>query len=109
MYFCFKGNIALEKSKRKKPFAWFPDEGWEDVIRLSELFHDKFGSLLEDIERNEKLWKKVCYSLNNLENYLAKLWKRRKRPNYEKLLKIYLVHLIKSFCRTYCYRSFKQL
>ncbi|XP_052801261.1 dynein axonemal heavy chain 10-like isoform X3 [Mya arenaria] len=56
--FFIKGNIALEKSKRKKPFAWFPEEGWEDVIRLSEVFSDKFGSLLEDIERNEKAWKK---------------------------------------------------
>ncbi len=55
----YQGNIALEKSKRKKPFGWFPDEGWEDCIRLADVFPDKFGSLLEDIERNEKAWKKV--------------------------------------------------
>jgi hypothetical protein len=36
-----------------------PDPGWEDVIRLAEIFPDKFGSLLEDIERNEKAWKRV--------------------------------------------------
>ena len=57
--FFIKGNIALEKSKRRKPFAWFPDEGWEDCIRLAELFPDNFGGLLEDIERNEKVWLKV--------------------------------------------------
>ena len=56
----FQGNIALEKSRRKKPYAWFPDEGWEDVIRLAEVFPDNFGSLLEDIEKNEKAWKRVC-------------------------------------------------
>ena len=55
----FQGNIALEKAKRRKPFDWFPDEGWEDCIRLNEAFPDKFGSLLEDIERNQKYWKEV--------------------------------------------------
>ena len=57
--FIFQGNIALEKSKRKKPYDWFPDEGWEDCIRLVEVFPEKYGTLLEDIERNEKLWKQV--------------------------------------------------
>ncbi|KAL5017094.1 hypothetical protein ScPMuIL_006683 [Solemya velum] len=57
--FFIKGNIALEKSKRKKPFAWFPEEGWEDCIRLGEVMPDKFSSLLEDIERNEKIWLQV--------------------------------------------------
>ena len=58
--FCvLQGNIALEKAKRRKPFDWFPDEGWEDCIRLNEAFPDKFGSLLEDIERNQKYWKEV--------------------------------------------------
>ncbi|XP_060580911.1 dynein axonemal heavy chain 10-like isoform X1 [Ruditapes philippinarum] len=56
--FFIKGNIALEKSKRKKPYAWFPDEGWEDAIRLAEVFPDNFSSLLEDIEKNEKPWKR---------------------------------------------------
>ncbi|KAK3083644.1 hypothetical protein FSP39_000711 [Pinctada imbricata] len=56
--FFIKGNIALEKSRRKRPFSWFPEEGWEDCIRLAETFPEKFGGLLEDIERNEKIWKK---------------------------------------------------
>ena len=50
--------MALEKSKRKKPFAWFPDEGWEDCNRLATDY-SAFSSLLDDIERNEKAWKKV--------------------------------------------------
>ncbi|XP_021370512.1 dynein heavy chain 10, axonemal-like isoform X1 [Mizuhopecten yessoensis] len=56
--FFIKGNIALEKSKRKRPFAWFPEAGWEDCIRLVDVLPDKFGSILEDIERNEQIWKK---------------------------------------------------
>ena len=54
-----QGNIALEKSKHKKPFAWLPDQGWEDLVTLSEVAPDTFGNVLEDIERNEKVWEKV--------------------------------------------------
>lgn len=53
-----QGKVALEKSKRKKPFPWFPDEGWEDCNRLATDY-PVFGSLLDDIEHNEKVWKKV--------------------------------------------------
>lgn len=55
--FFIKGNIALERSKRKKPFGWFPDNGWEDCVRLSGEFPQAFGNLLDDIERHEKAWK----------------------------------------------------
>ncbi len=55
----FQGNVALEKAKRKKPFGWFPDAGWEDCVRLAEVSPECFGSLLDDIERNEKIWKEV--------------------------------------------------
>ncbi|RMC05733.1 hypothetical protein DUI87_17276 [Hirundo rustica rustica] len=55
--FFLKGNISLEKSARKKPFAWLPDQGWEDLIRLSELFPEKFESLPDDVEENPDVWK----------------------------------------------------
>jgi dynein heavy chain len=55
--FFIKGNISLERAKRKKPFVWFPENGWEDVVRLSAGFPAVFDSLLDDIERNEKAWK----------------------------------------------------
>ncbi|XP_035829687.1 dynein heavy chain 10, axonemal isoform X2 [Aplysia californica] len=54
--FFIKGKVALEKSKRKKPFPWVPDEGWEDCNRLAVEF-SAFQNLLDDIERNEKTWK----------------------------------------------------
>lgn len=55
--FFIKGNIALEKSRRKKPFNWLPDQSWEDCVRLSNDFPATFGSLLDEIERNESVWK----------------------------------------------------
>ena len=57
--FFIKGNIALEKSKRKKPFSWVPDQSWEDCVRLTGDFPTIFGNLLDEIERNEKTWKAV--------------------------------------------------
>ena len=56
---CVQGNVALEKSERKKPFTWMPDLGWEDSVRLAEVSPRMFGKLLEDIEQNEDEWKKV--------------------------------------------------
>jgi len=35
--FFLKGNLSLEKSARAKPFEWWPDQGWEDVVRLTNL------------------------------------------------------------------------
>ncbi len=58
--FFIKGNIALEKSKRKKPFNWIPDQTWEDSVRLSAEFSSPFGPLLDELERNESEWKSVC-------------------------------------------------
>lgn len=53
------GNISLEKNKRKKPCAWLPDQGWEDIMLLSELFADDFGSLPDDVEQNPAVWQEV--------------------------------------------------
>lgn len=56
--FFIKGNLSLEKSKRRKPFPWMHDSTWEDCVRLSRDFA-QFASLLDDIEHNENAWKKV--------------------------------------------------
>lgn len=53
------GNLSLEKSKRKKLCDWLPDQGWEDIVRLMELFPNEFGTLADDIEKNPEEWKKV--------------------------------------------------
>ncbi|XP_075256614.1 dynein axonemal heavy chain 10-like [Convolutriloba macropyga] len=54
--FFIKGNISLEKSKRQKPHKWMPDQGWEDIIRLAEVFSEDFGGLVDDVERNGRKW-----------------------------------------------------
>jgi dynein heavy chain len=56
--FFIKGNLSLEKSKRKKPFSWIHDSTWEDCVRLSRDY-PQFNTLLDDIEHNESAWKKV--------------------------------------------------
>lgn len=51
-----QGNIALEKSKRQKVCPWIPDQGWEDMLHLSGIQSEKFGSLVEDIEKKVTKW-----------------------------------------------------
>lgn len=53
------GNLSLEKSKSTKPCDWLPDQGWEDIVKLSELFPEQFGSLPDDVEKNSTDWKSV--------------------------------------------------
>ncbi|XP_037633762.1 dynein heavy chain 10, axonemal [Sebastes umbrosus] len=55
--FFIKGNLSLEKSTRKKPCDWLADQGWEDIVKLAELFPEQFGSLPDDLEKNSTDWK----------------------------------------------------
>lgn len=64
--FFLKGNISLEKSKRKKPCAWLSDQGWEDIILLSEMFPDNFKHLPDDVEKHPSVWQE-WYDLDSLE------------------------------------------
>ena len=57
--FFIKGNISLEKNPRRKPFDWLPDQSWEDIMKLTSVLPEKFGSLAEDVERGEAAWKEV--------------------------------------------------
>jgi len=62
----------LEKSKHKKPFGWMPDQGWEDLVTLSEVAPDTFGNVLDDFERNEKVWKIVRTLSHIVHKYAGK-------------------------------------
>ncbi|XP_078523750.1 dynein axonemal heavy chain 10 isoform X2 [Lissotriton helveticus] len=83
--FFLKGNISLEKSKWKKPCPWLHDQGWEDIIRLAELFPELFGSLPEDVETNEPEWK-AWYDLDTLEQSPFPLGFSDKVTPFQKLL-----------------------
>ena len=54
-----KGNLSLEKSSCKKPCDWLQDQGWEDIVKLAELFPEQFGSLPNDVEIKSADWKSV--------------------------------------------------
>ncbi|XP_040439457.1 dynein heavy chain 10, axonemal [Falco naumanni] len=83
--FFLKGNISLEKSARKKPYAWLPDKGWEDLIRLSELFPEKFESLPDDVEKNPDVWKN-WYDTDALEQMPFPMQYQNSLTNFQKLL-----------------------
>ncbi len=52
-------HVTVSQSTRGKPFDWLPDQGWEDVIKLRDVNAELFGSLADDIEKNERPWKEV--------------------------------------------------
>ncbi|XP_038008579.1 dynein heavy chain 10, axonemal [Motacilla alba alba] len=83
--FFLKGNISLEKSARKKPFAWLPDQGWEDLIRLSEQFPEKFESLPDDVEDNPDVWKN-WYDTDALEQIPLPMHYEGNVTDFQKLL-----------------------
>nr|XP_026696380.1 dynein heavy chain 10, axonemal isoform X1 [Ciona intestinalis]XP_026696381.1 dynein heavy chain 10, axonemal isoform X2 [Ciona intestinalis] len=55
--FFYKGNIALEKSSRKKPHDWIPEQGWQDIIELARILPDVFQTLPDDVQKQESSWK----------------------------------------------------
>ncbi|XP_069475795.1 dynein axonemal heavy chain 10 [Ambystoma mexicanum] len=83
--FFLKGNISLEKSKWKKPCSWLQDQGWEDIIRLAELFPELFGSLPEEVEKHEPVWK-AWYDVDNLEQIPFPMGYSDKLTAFQKLL-----------------------
>ncbi|CAM9556184.1 unnamed protein product [Bubo scandiacus] len=83
--FFLKGNISLERSARKKPYAWLPDQGWEDLIRLSQLFPEKFESLPDDVEKNPDVWKN-WYDTDALEQMPFPMQYQNNLTNFQKLL-----------------------
>ncbi|KAG9396016.1 Dynein heavy chain and region D6 of dynein motor [Carpediemonas membranifera] len=54
--FLLKGNLSLEKSARTRPASWIPDQGWEDLTRMTEL-SPRYEALLDHIEGNLAAWK----------------------------------------------------
>ncbi|XP_025020180.1 dynein heavy chain 10, axonemal, partial [Python bivittatus] len=83
--FFLKGNISLEKSARKKPGLWLSDQGWEDIIRVSDLFPENFGSLPYDLEENLSDWK-AWYDIDALEQTPFPLHYSDSLTSFQKLL-----------------------
>ncbi|XP_048641449.1 dynein axonemal heavy chain 10 isoform X3 [Marmota marmota marmota] len=83
--FFLKGNISLEKSQRKKPCPWLSDQGWEDIILLSEMFSNKFGQLPGDVEDNITLWQE-WYDLDSLEQFPFPLNYDKRVTPFQRLL-----------------------
>ncbi|KAM8812104.1 dynein axonemal heavy chain 10 [Rhynchonycteris naso] len=83
--FFLKGNISLEKNKRKKPCTWLSDQGWEDIMLLSEMFSEYFGSLPGDVEKHLTIWQE-WYDLDSLEQFPFPLGYDHNLSHFQKLL-----------------------
>ncbi|XP_025789014.1 dynein heavy chain 10, axonemal [Puma concolor] len=83
--FFLKGNVSLEKSHRKKPCAWLSDQGWEDIMLLSEMFSDSFGNLPDDVEKHPAVWQE-WYDLDSLEQFPFPLGYDSSITPFQKLL-----------------------
>uniref|UniRef100_A0A3Q3JR07 Dynein heavy chain region D6 P-loop domain-containing protein n=1 Tax=Monopterus albus TaxID=43700 RepID=A0A3Q3JR07_MONAL len=59
------------ESRRKKPCDWLPDQGWEDIVKLAELFPEQFGSLPDDVEKNSTDWKSAPFPMKYEESLSA--------------------------------------
>uniref|UniRef100_A0A3Q1G9E8 Dynein axonemal heavy chain 10 n=1 Tax=Acanthochromis polyacanthus TaxID=80966 RepID=A0A3Q1G9E8_9TELE len=81
----FIKNLSLEKSQHKKPCDWLPDQGWEDVVKLAELFPEQFGSLPDDIEKNFSDWKS-WYDLDGPEQAPFPMKYKENLSAFQKLL-----------------------
>ncbi|XP_061762564.1 dynein axonemal heavy chain 10-like [Nerophis ophidion] len=83
--FFIKGNLSLEKTSRQKTCNWLPDAGWEDVVKLSELFPEQFGSLPDEVGRNSAEWQS-WYDLDAPEQALIPMKYDEKLTDFQKLL-----------------------
>uniref|UniRef100_A0A3Q0RTW8 Dynein heavy chain 10, axonemal n=1 Tax=Amphilophus citrinellus TaxID=61819 RepID=A0A3Q0RTW8_AMPCI len=52
-------EFFIKECQGKKPCDWLADQGWEDAVKLAELFPEQFGSLPDDIEKNPTEWQSV--------------------------------------------------
>ncbi|MCO5597847.1 hypothetical protein L7F22_051931 [Adiantum nelumboides] len=54
--FFLKGNLALEKAPKPKPYEWIPDQGWQDIVEMVKL-GPQFAAIVEHLENNEASWR----------------------------------------------------
>uniref|UniRef100_A0A3Q3DBI2 Dynein axonemal heavy chain 10 n=1 Tax=Hippocampus comes TaxID=109280 RepID=A0A3Q3DBI2_HIPCM len=81
----FIKNLSLEKSFYIKTCNWLPDSGWEDVVKLSELFPETFESLPDDMSRNSSEWQS-WYDLDAPEQAPLPMKYDDKLTDFQKLL-----------------------
>jgi dynein heavy chain len=55
--FFLKGNTSLDQVQKPRPYKWVPEQGWKDMQKLVTI-GEEFKNLIEDLERNERDWKK---------------------------------------------------
>lgn len=78
----------------ERPYDWFPDQGWQDLIRLVQLGQTKLGPdgrmhpfsrLADDIESEERMWREY-YELEAPEEASLPMGYDQSLSEFEKLL-----------------------
>ncbi|XP_075981627.1 dynein heavy chain at 89D [Anticarsia gemmatalis] len=54
--FFIKGNVSLEKAARACPAGWIPPQGWQDIMKLSVDFPERFEQLPDHITYGLDIW-----------------------------------------------------
>ena len=57
--FFIKGNVTLEKTKKKNPVKWLAANGWEDVLKLANDFPLQFSELPIQLQVQDEEWRRV--------------------------------------------------
>lgn len=59
--FFLKGNLSLEPHPRRKPHDWLPRQGWQDLMKLTELAAAKGqGGTQPDVNTFDQLLVQLC-------------------------------------------------
>jgi dynein heavy chain, axonemal len=66
--FFLKGSVALERSSRRCPNTWLTMKNWEDILKLSTQFPEKFAGLPDALEANGEEWA-AWYDLETPETH----------------------------------------
>lgn len=83
--FFIKGNVSLDKSTKVNPTKWLPSQGWEDLMKLSTDFYEKFSSLPLELENSPSLWKE-WYDLDAPEGTVLPFGYSKKLTPFERLM-----------------------
>eukprot|EP00798_Chlamydomonas_sp_ICE-L_P031818 gene31818-7022_t len=99
--FFLKGNLSLEKSRREKPYEWFPEQGWQDLMRVVQMGTVKLSpegrmhplaKLADDMETDEGVWR-AYYELENPEEAELPMGYHKSLSVFEKLLVLRCVRM----------------
>ena len=96
--FFLKGNLSLEKSERARPYAWFPENGWQDLTRMCVIDAERgvansaLAGVADCVEADEAAWR-AYYELEAPEAAQMPAGLSEKLTPFEQLLVLRCVRM----------------